>query len=271
MQHFDLIAKLAQYNHLTVLKDWLNFFQQYPQRIVLYSDLEHEQVEQSLENHGFKGKLILVPYSEGDDLKNNETGILEKLVARCEEEIYISVNLDTLAYTSESNWLPKIIDELVNDEYHFFTGCGLIFEADRTIVGTEYLRTQRFSYNFCIMKKSLWQSIMNEYRNADIDENIRRFHCEWAIEQAAKKYNYWGLRRRDSKHWRVFHVQEWGPRMRLIRKHFFSGKGIESYVNKIYENTKYPWERYFMYPRPKLIKRIRNWLGAKRRSLMSLK
>lgn len=268
MQHFDLIAKLAQYNHLTVLKDWLTFFQQSPQKIVLYSDLDPVQVEQSLEKVGFNGQLILVPFSEGDDLKNNETGILEKLVEKCQEEIYISVNLDTLAYTSESNWLPKIIEELRNDEYQFFTGCGLIFESDQPIVGTEYLKTQRFSYNFCIMKKALWQDIMNEYRNAEIDESIRKFHCEWAVEQAAKKYGYWGLRRLDSMHWRVFHVQEWGPRMEIVRHNFFAGKGIKSFANKIHENTKHPWEQYYDFPKPNILKLVRIWLGEKRKRLL---
>jgi len=269
MSKYDLIAKLAQYNHLIVLKDWLVFFQQYPQKIVLYSNLEYEKVKLAIEKYGFTGQLILVPYSEGDDLKNNETGILEKLVARCEEEIYISVNLDTLAYTSDSNWLPKIIESLKSNEYQFFTGCGLLFAADQPVIGTEYLRTQRFSYNFCVMKKSLWQSIMDEYRDAEIDESIRKFHCEWAVEQAAKKHDYWGLRRLDSMHWRVLHVQEWGPRMKKVRSHFFAGKGIKSFANKIHENTRHPWEQYYDYPKPNILKRMRIWLGDKRRRLLS--
>lgn len=262
MSQYDLIAKLAQYNHLVVLRDWLDFFQQYPQKIVLYSDLDYEKVKLALEKYGFKGQLILVPFSEGDDLKNNETGILEKLVARCDEEIYVSVNLDTLAYTSESNWLPKIIESLKNDEYQFLTGCGLLFEADQPVNGTEFLRTQRFSYNFCVMKKSLWQSIMDEYRDAEIDESIRKFHCEWAVEQAAKKYGYWGLRRLDSMHWRVFHVQEWGPRMEKVRRNFFAGKRIKSYANKTFERTQHPWERYYMHPKPSLAKLLKIKLGS---------
>jgi len=266
---YDLIGKLAQYEHLIVLKDWLIFLQQPPQKIVLYSDLDQAKVEQDLKSSGYTGTLILMPFVEGDDLKNDETSILEKLVAQCSAEIYVSINLDTLAYTSEKNWLPEIIDDLMQNKYQFLTGCGIIFKADQPIEGTEYLKTQRFSYNFCIMKKTLWQEIMDEFRDADIDESIRRFHCEWAIEQGLLKYNYWGRRRLDSMHWRVFHVQEWGPRMKTVRSNFIAGKGIKSYANKIYENTRHPWEQYYDFPKPNLLKRMRIWLGEKRRRLLS--
>lgn len=264
---YDLITKLAQYEHLIVLKDWLNFFQQPPLKIVLYSELDKAQVEQNLKSFGYTGEIILVPFAEGDDLKNDETSILEKLVALCSTDIFISVNLDTLAYTSESGWLPQIMDDLMQNKYQFFTGCGLIFEADRPIEGTEYIKTQRFSYNFCIMKRTLWQEIMDEFRDADIDDNIRRFHCEWAIEQGLVKYNYWGRRRLDSMQWRVFHVQEWGPRMLKVRQDFFTGKRIKSYANKIFENTEHPWEQYYQYPKPNLLKRLRILLGESRRKI----
>ncbi|WP_097068660.1 hypothetical protein [Rhodobacter maris] len=66
--------------------------------------------------------------------------------------------------------------------------------------------------------------------------------------------------------WRVFHCQEWGPRLLEVRSAFRAGRKIARYLRGYQEQL--PRGDYYLLPRPPLHRRLRILLGKWRRKLM---
>lgn len=275
-QRFTLLTKVLDARHTIILRDWLEFLTIPPQELVAYIP-ERNDVYQALDDlcTDFQLSWKAVPIAPGDDLKNNETHVLLRMVQQVNSEYLLLVNLDTLPYrqgVEENAWMQDVFANLVGDEpLVFFSGCGLIFHDDKKIDGSEnYLRTQRFSNNFGLLRKDLWLAAMQNHSLAQAEKlGFSRYHSEWALEEEFRQKRLFGLRRVETLNWRVFHVQQWGDRLFKTRDLFQRSIGVKRYLNRVHEDSIHRSDYYYNYPQPSFIRRIRTWVGRYRRDILS--
>lgn len=273
---FTLLTKVLDARHTLILRDWLEFLTTPPQELVVYTP-ERDDVYQALDalctDFQLPWKAVLVALD--DDLDNNETNVLLRMVKQVNSEYLLLINLDTLPYRQgieEDAWLQDVFAKMVgNDQLVFFSGCGLIFQEDKKLDAPgNYLQTQRFSNNFGLLRKDLWIFAMQNH-SLDQAEKLGyyRFHSEWALEEEFRQKNLFGLRRVETLNWRVFHVQQWGDRLFKTRDLFQRGVGVKRYLNRVHEDSLHRLDYYYNYPQPSFIRRIRIWVGKYRRAIWS--
>ena len=269
MAEYTIITKILDLKHLVILKDWLKFLHHPPSKIILYTphnDLDEIEKTIALDQ---KGAIQLVSPLDSESLYENETSILKRLVQESETELFVSLNMDTLSFQEgHNNWFPEVAELILNDKILFFSGCGLLFRGDKPKDDGRHLATQRFSNNFAIMKKSRWLDIMARYNQNIVPVESARFHSEWAIEEACRQEKLFGLRRYDALDWRVFHVQQWDDRLFKTREKFLKGSNLNNFMNRYNEDYQHPWEVYYNYPKPSIIKRARIHIGKIRREVL---
>lgn len=270
---FTLLTKVFDARHTVILKDWLEFLTVAPKELVVYlpenPDIYHA-VDQLCQEYQILWKPIYI--APGEDVKNNETDVLLRMVKRVNSEYLLLINLDTLPYRdrAETNWLQEVFTQLQqNQQLVFFSGCGLVFRGDKA-KSKNYLQTQRFSNNFGLIRKDFWLAAIANHSVDHIREaGADRFHSEWALEEEFQQKNVYGLRRIETLDWRVFHVQQWGDRLFETRDLFHRGVRVEQYLNRVHEDCVSSWDYYYNFPKPPLLHRIRVWTGKYRRLVLN--
>ncbi|MBW4516008.1 MAG: hypothetical protein KME11_12385 [Timaviella obliquedivisa GSE-PSE-MK23-08B] len=273
---FALLTKVLDPRHTIILRDWLEFLTIPPQELIIYM-LDTEDVYQSVDALCTEFQLTWKPVftAPDDDLANNETHVLLRMVKQVESEYLLFINLDTLPYrqgVEEEAWLQDVFAQMVgNDQFVFFSGCGVIFRDDKKLDALgNYLQTQRFSNNFGLLRKDFWMLAMQNHSLDQAEQlGVYRFHSEWALEEEFRQKNLFGLRRVETLNWRVFHVQQWGDRLFKTRDLFQRGVGIKRYLNRVHEDVIHRLDYHYNYPQPSLVRRITIWVGQHRRSVWS--
>lgn len=268
---YTLITKVLDPRHIAILRDWLEFLSIPPTELIIYFP-NRQDIYNEMSSFYAETQIPWKPCQaqEDEDLKNNETEILLRMINIANSQYILLCNLDTLPYRNgpyENFWLQEVFSRLQNDnQLVFFSNCGVTFQADELEPSGRYFRTQRFSNNFGLIKRKTWLSIIN-HRGIDQipNEATRRFHSEWALEEDFRENNLFGLRRLDTVNWRVFHVQQWDDRLFKTRELFRKGVNITHYLNRVYEEVRHNYDFYYNYPNPSLLRQIRVWIGAKRR------
>jgi hypothetical protein len=265
---YSLVSKLIDLNHLIVLRDWIEFLHFKPTDISLYTPFSEHDIQQHLQLDWGDAVVNIVSPLPGEDIREGETQILHRLVLGCKTDVFVTVNLDTLPYRAGHDvWFEEIYDQIFHQEVMFFTGCGLLFRKDIPIAGQPFLKTQRFSNNFAVIRKDTWLHHMYRYKPEQLDPEAQRYFTEWAIEEGCHQDQRYGLRRYNSSDWRVFHVQQWDEKLLQTREKFQLGKNIQPYFNRYFEDQYYPWYWYYNYPKPSLLKLARIKFGAWRRKI----
>ena len=270
---YDLLTKVLDPRHDVILRDWLEFLDVPPQQLVAYVPADRGDIHARLDalTAEFGIPWHAVSQQSGEDLKNEETAILRRMVAQCAGDYLLFINLDTLPFrnpSTEPKWLEEVFGRLEQEtDLHFFSGCGLHFRGDVLEAGGRYRRTQRFSNNFGLLRRTFWLTAMDRFAVDDLDDETRRFHSEWALEEMFRQDNLWGLRRVDTLDWRVFHVQQWDDRLLQTRALFKQGRGVHRYLDREHESTVHRWDYHYNSTPPPLVSRARVWLGRHRRRL----
>lgn len=268
---FTLLTKVLDARHTLILRDWLDFLTVFPDELVVYMpnrDDIYQSVDELCKNFQITWKAVYA--FQEDDLSNNETAVLSRMVQQVNSEYLLFVNLDTLPYRNrlkDNTWLQEVFTKLDrNNQLVFFSGCGLIFRDDKSDGSGKYLQTQRFSNNFGLVRKDFWVNAMQKRRIDQLhDPNSHRYHSEWALEEELRQEKLFGIRRIETPDWRVFHVQQWDDRLFKTRDLFRQGVDIKKYLNRVHEDCLGRWDYYYNYPKPPLTRRIRVWVGKYRR------
>lgn len=276
---YALLTKVLDARHTIVLEDWLEFLGRPPDELVVYV-AGAAAIRRSLDRVTERSKIPwrAIPVAAGDDLARHETAILSRMVATTACEYLLFVTLDALPFRRPSydeDWLDEVFHRLRAEGLVFFSACGLLFRGDRPEAGGRYLVTQRFSNNCGLVSRRAWLDAIEKYPEHLLRPQQTRFHSEWALEHALRIEKRFGLRRRESAEWRVFHVQQWDARLLATRDRFRRGVGIAPYLNRVWEELPYPEAEFYNYPvRKKLegrlrvtLSSLRRWIGKLRRSV----
>jgi len=271
---YTYLTNVLEAHHSIILRDWLEFIGVLPLELVVYiRDDQKIKDEVAKVAASFGVPFTLMLREEGDDLRNNETAVLKRMVARAKGEFLFFAHLDTIPFRSgpsEDRWFEDVFSYMGRDGCVFFSACGVRFRADQEYVKGKYLRTKRFSNNCALVSKKFWEDAL-AHNPADglVKTETYRFHSEWAVEEELRKSNLFGIRRHDSLEWRVFHVQQWDERLLLTREMFRRGEGVKAFFNRVHEDYRHPWEIHFNYPRPGQLKRLRIRIGELRRAMIA--
>ena len=263
------LTKLMAVAHLPVLEDWMAFLPAPPARMVLYVPADPAVIAAArdfAEARPFPVQIFEA--RPGENLRQAETVILQRLLDGATERYAMLVNLDTLPFRrGEEGWYDEVIRGIEADPACvFFTATGRFHRADRPGIAPHLLRTQRFSNNFAIVELAFWRRAMTTWSMESVrGQGVERYHSEWALEQELTATGEYGLRRLASDSWRVFHVHQWGPELFVTREKFRAGRGTQAYAAKAFEDVRHEWQGYFNGPKPPLLFRARVALGAARR------
>jgi hypothetical protein len=276
MPTFSLLTKVLAPHHCTILHDWLAFLTTPPLEMLIYAPNDAaiaREIERLAQE--FRVPWQVIPMRPEDDLKHNETQIMNRMVQEANGAYLLLVHLDTLPFRGdgqETAWLQEVFARLASDDrLRFFSGCGVRFLEDELEPSGKYRRTQRFSNNFGLISKEFWMAAMAAHPVAAMTNDVgQRYHSEWAIEEELRQKNLFGLRPVDGMDWRVFHVHHWDGRLLKTRELFRRGVKIKRYLNRIHDQQMHPWIYYYNYPKPPWLRRVRIWAGKLRRDIINV-
>lgn len=269
---YDLLTKVLQVHHVVILEDWLKFLDPRPRSLIVYVP-DDTTIQDAVSKAARQAQVgpVLVQSVPGDDLRQRETLILQRMASHSTTPWLASVNLDSLCLRrGHAGWLSDDLAWMTEHHLKFLTGCGLIYEADQPVPGREDIcKTQRFSNNFAVFHRDFWNNALAAFPVDDLaGQSHERYHSEWAIEESARRQGHWGLRRINSLDWRVMNVQRWDRRLLDTRERFMRGIAIEPYLNIHIERCRYEWERHYDADKPSLMRRMRIATGRWRREVL---
>lgn len=264
--NYTLLTNIAQAHHLAILDDWLEFLAVPPAAISAVLP-DNPDVEAQVVDFCRARGITFVPTEIKFDraAMQNETPLLLEQIGTTKTEWAMVVRLDTFPFRSRhKDWLQVAEQALRDNAAPFLTGATRLYRADQPTDNPNIVRTQRISNNFVFIKPDFWLEVIKNARDTkDLQENI--FFAEAAVETHCSTMNVWGLRWLNTPDWRVFHTQLWGPDQAEARKSYRKGYRIAEYMWGVEDDQRHPWTRYYLSPKPSLVKRARIYLGRIRR------
>jgi hypothetical protein len=271
---YSFLTKVLDARHAVVARDWLTFLTVRPTEMVIFgADDPRIRVELDRLAQEFSIPYQFLPSNPGDDLQLRETAILKRMVEASRCQYVFMCNLDTLPFRrgpNEERWMEEIFERLEGPgELAFFSACGLRYRDDTLEPSGKYFLTQRFSNNCGLLRRSHWLAAIDARPQELLQGEAERFHSEWALEEGYRQENRFGLRRKDTLDWRVFHVQRWDETLLKTRDRFLRGADVKRFLNRVVEDNIHPWENIYDHPAPSPIKRLRIRFGKWRRTLLN--
>lgn len=265
---YTLVTNLLQGHSLPVLIDWLDFLPRKPKALICFfgsNTASEKAVADQCAQRGID--FVVAPKEITSDIRKGDALVAKWQFGHTKTPWVMRIALDTLAYSTDpSDWLSPAIEELNTTDKLFLTGSTKIYRTDKPTPSPDLFFTQRVSINFILIQPAQWIEIYDDYIAKT--PNPSRFSTEKCLEDYCAENNVWGLRLKNIDQRRIFHVQEWGERISKVRDAFRKGRGIQPFLNGYVEDEgKHPWNRYFMSPKPPLVRRARIAFGAWRRGV----
>lgn len=265
---FSLLTFVLQPAHCVVLRDWMEFFDQPPDRLVVHVGQDPAIADQlrSLASE-FGAELVIAGQTDPAQTTENETGLLWQQFDLIGDDLACIVRLDTLPYRQpDLPWQATAMAAMARHGAAFLTGSTLPFRADTTLPETGLMQTQRFSNCFAILPAPVWRKAQQAQQSGA--DAFGRFGSEAAVELYCAETGAFGLRLLNSPDLRIFHCQEWGPRMAEVRAAFHAGRGIAPFLRGYQDDFMGARARFYMERRPPLSRRVRILLGRWKRNLL---
>ena len=262
-----------------VLDDWLEFLGGRPKRVI-FAVSSSGAIPVIYETLRSEGKIdeILVIEAQGRSVLVIEPLAVRRAIEAAPTEWILLIKLDTLPYRSgHSDWLEKCMSEVQNRGFLGMTGS--FRPDDARPIAPCYSSTQKYSNNFSIFRKKDWLQIIPAELVSGLDaiiDNVSysmedlRFAPEAAIEAHLRRTGNWMLTRNEDSDWSVFHVNVWGARLGQIRNRYRRREKLGPFLHTGVPPRfplVHPWQWWYGTSPPSLLKRVRIWIGRKRREL----
>lgn len=267
-----------------VLDDWLQFLGGRPNRVIfavspssgappVYEDLRSEGLVDEILYLEPKGRSVLEIDAEA----------LRVVIEAAPTEWILLIKLDTLPYRSgHDSWLADAMERIQKYGLFGMTGSSPMM----TLVPLEkgYFLTQKYSNNFSIFRRSDWLNAVREcvgqgYHHGNAcspqfqGDNLRYLN-EYAVETHLETMGKHMLVRHESREWSIFHVNVWGETLRKVRSSYRNRRRIDRFLttgSPLRGPLRYPWQKYYGYPKPPFLTLMRIVLGRWRRDLLGKK
>lgn len=264
-----------------VLDDWLQFLGGRPRRVIfaVSSFTGTPLIYEELRREGLIDQIL--------DIKANSRSVMEvepeatrSVVEAADTEWILLIKLDTLPFRSgHDDWLAHAMERIQRHGLFGMTGSSHMMTL--TTLEEGYSLTQKFSNNFSIFRRSDWLNAVGTCVGRGYDQGIAcspqfqgnnlRYINEYAIESYLEQAGRHMLVKHESGEWSVFHVNIWGESLRKVRKSYRNRQRIKRFLttgNPPRGPFRYPWQKYYGYPKPPIITLMRIVLGRWRRHLL---
>ena len=264
-----------------VLDDWLQFLGGRPKRVIfaVSSLTETPLVYEELRREGLID-LILDIKANGRSVMEVEPEATRSVVEAAHTEWVLLIKLDTLPYRSgHDDWLTRAMERIQRHGLFGMTGSSHMMTL--TTLEEGYSLTQKFSNNFSIFRRSDWLNTLGTCVGQGYDQGIAcspqfqgdnlRYINEYAIESYLERTGRHMLVKHESDEWSVFHVNIWGESLRKVRTSYRNRQRIRRFLTTGSPPGgpfRYPWQKYYGYPKPPIITLMRIVLGRWRRHLL---
>jgi hypothetical protein len=266
-----------------VLGDWLSFVGGRPRRVIVAVSPRDNvpPIYLQLQREGLIDQLLPVE-ARGRSVLEIDAEAVRLVIEAAPTEWALLVKLDTLPYRrGHDTWLADAFEILHRHGLFGLTGSIPLEDVQPLVKG--YSVTRQYSNNFSLFHRADWINAVRSFLGADPDGRIAsdprfqgdglRLTNEAAIESYLQRNRQRMLVRHESVDWSVFHVNVWGEALRRVRLSYLSRKGIRRFL-KIGKPTcwppYHPWDLWYGYPPPPILKRLRIHLGQWRRQLFRL-
>jgi hypothetical protein len=265
-----------------VLEDWLQFLGGRPNQIIFTVSpaTGAPPIYEELRKEGKIDQIIgLEP--KGRQVGEIDAEALRIVVDAAPTEWVLLIKLDTLPYRSgHASWLADAMEMIEKHELFGMTGADLANPKLR-LLEKGYCVTPKYSNNFSLFRRSDWLSVINQAmgqesvailsRSSQFSGENLRFLNEHLIEKHLEETGRKMLVIIESLDWSVFHVNVWGETLRKVRLSYIERKGVKRFLNKgkpLRRVLLHPWQKYYGFPSPSLLKHLRIVLGSWRRNLL---
>lgn len=266
---FDLLTHVMASEHCRILRDWFEFLDVLPKRVVVIVG-ESPEIETALRSvcDPVGVGVTIAATCRPEDLKKREPEFVEPQFRVANPGLVMLVKLDTLPYRRPGlRWQAAAVAAMKKHDAVFATGSTLPWRADIATDDPRYALTRDVSNNFLLIDRDSWLRIQNIERETAAE--LGRFANERAIDDYCRKTWRFGLRLLNRPGFRVFHTQEWGPRMRFVRWCFRNGIALNAFLNGVEDDrVATPTHRYYMQPESMPIKAARIAFGRWRRDVV---
>ena len=266
-----------------VLEDWLVFLGGRPKEIIFtVSPINNPPpiYEQLHLEKGIDTVIYLDP--KGRSVAQIEPEAVRTAIEAAQTKWILLIKLDTLPFRRDhQDWLTNAVHVMEKYSCWGITGSGRIYH-DASPVEQGYSKTQKFSNNFSIFPRQDWLDIQDMYvgkefnglllsdsiGSVDSKGDALRFITEEAVETFLEKNNRHMVVQWETLDWSVFHVNVWGDQLRQIRESYLARTKVSPYLFKgkpTSHSMIHPWNLYYGSLKPSLLKRLKIWLGYKRR------
>jgi hypothetical protein len=265
-----------------VLEDWLHFLGGRPNQVIFTVSpaTGAPPIYEELRKEGKIDRIIGIE-PNGRLVGQIEAEAVRVVVEAAPTEWVLLIKLDTLPYRSgHAGWLADAMEVIHRYKLFGMTGSALADPSQRPLE-KDYCVTQKYSNNFSLFRRSDWLSVINQAvgqesgaflsnRSQFSGENLR-FLNEYLIENHLEETGRKMLVRIESLDWSVFHVNVWGETLRKVRISYIKRKGVKRFLNKgkpLRRVPLHPWQKYYGFPSPPLLRHLRIVLGSWRRNLL---
>jgi hypothetical protein len=264
-----------------VLGDWLQFLGGRPGRILfaVSPSTGAPPVYEELRNEGMIDQILSIDPA-GRTVMETEPRATRLVVEAAPTEWVLLIKLDTLPYRlGHDDWLSQAMERILKHGLVGMTGSSPMMTLAPLEEG--YSLTQKFSNNFSLIRRSDWLNTVSACVGTDYNEGPAltplfqgaqiRFLNEYAIESHLERTGQHMLVRHESRDWSVFHVNVWGESLRRVRESYNGRRRINRFLTSGKPPKgpfRYPWQKYYGYPKPPPITLLRIVLGRWRRNLL---
>ena len=262
-----LLTFVLQAHHCVILEDWVNFFDYPIDELIVHVGSDEQalpRIQEICKKHNIALRNLGVTTAR--ETTDDEAILLAAQFDATTSDFACVIRLDTLPFRQEGlRWQDEAIEQMQASGAAFLTGSTLPYRADRPLHDQRYRMTQRVSNCFMMIRPQVWRDLQVGEEAAKAQYG--RFFVEGVVEDNLVKEDLWGIRILNSPAFRIFHCQEWGPRLIFVRDTFQKGKNIKPYLKGFQDDYFGANTRNYMERKPPIVKRVRIFLGRWRRHL----
>lgn len=228
-----------------IIQDWFTFLGGKPGEVVVIdcgSSAETQTVYWKMFQEKLIDKLQLI-HDDSDDFGKDKGYIKEYTAGAIASKPYLLLfKTDTLPFRhGHDDWLEEAIGYLDRDDV-FAVGGSWNLPSKHHDAWEGWYFSDRCSYNFALMKRSVFMAAAHEFANDFILSGFRdhnpaketgqdRYFIEVAFERYMQKHQCYTLSKVEDLNWTVFHTNVHDERLQKTREKYLARQNIQKYMN----------------------------------------
>lgn len=266
---FSFLTYALWPEHVDVLRDWLEFFDVLPWRLIVWFG-QDPAVEPAVRavcwDYGIE--LLSLGDAAPHALQYVVSPYLTRQFRAAGDDLVCLARPDTLPFRRPGvRWQAEALEQMARSGALFLTGATRSYRADRPTADPRFAVTDRVSHNFLMMEAPRWRAVQAGRSGRSVGTD--RFAQEAVLERHCAETGDFGLRLLNGEDLRILQTLDWTPGIGRTRRSFRAGRGVAPYIHGFEDDYEDLGSRFYMYRQYSLMTRMRIELGRMRRSVVA--